>query len=147
MAKRIIITDLGTGRLAGMSDRQRLISSAEYRDLPDDLLEKIDSCMQAEEPFGLQNGDGVVVFLPKDLAAAWYDRELTKTVQRVGDKPSFVFMLTGVLYTHKDFLGPLMVHKFITAVKVLQDANLNIVIPDPALSEPGQPAGPLETGS
>lgn len=143
MTKRRIITDLGTGRLPGQSPHQRFISSAEYAHLSDDLLAKIDECMQAEEPFGLDSKDSTVILLPKDLAAAWYDRNLVKTVQRVNDKGAFVFLLTQLLYTHTDFIGPLAVHRFITAITVLQDERIDapksrIWLPD--MFDAGEPS-------
>lgn len=122
-----------------------------FSDLPQYLFDKINTCMEAQEPFGLECEDSVVIFLPAQLAAAWYDREYNKTIQEVTDRPAFIFMLTGVLYTHQGFIGPLQVHKFVTAVKVITDErerrNSQPLLPDAALPEPGEPAGPMETGN
>lgn len=121
-----------------------------FSNLPKDLLNKINECMERMEPFGLDSKDSTVILVPAELSAAWYTRDYKKTLQTVRDRPSFVFMLTGILYTHTDFIGPLTVYKFLTSIKIITDGVQRELseqlLPDQALPDAGKQTGPLEAG-
>lgn len=131
-------------------DGKPMKTESTFAQFPQELCDKINVCMEEMEPFGLSSEDSVVVFLPTELAACWYDKDCNKTILRVADKQAFVFMLTGFLYTHTCFMGPLMTHKFVMAAKIIQDErernNSQPTIPPANVPDPGKPAGPMETG-
>jgi hypothetical protein len=90
------------------------------------VIDKIQTCLEANEPFGLQSMDSVIVVLPKECAAAWYDKDLKKTVHQFKSRDAVDVFLSTILFTHDSFIGPLGVHKFLIAVKVIEDAKPRI---------------------
>lgn len=90
------------------------------------IIDKIQECLDANEPFGLQSMDSVVVILPVECVAAWYDKELKRTLHRFKSREAVDVFLSTLLFTHDDFIGPIGIHKFLTAVKVIEDAKPRI---------------------
>lgn len=147
MTKRRILTqDLGYNHGLRGAERQRLIIQTDLTNVRTDLEEKIHSCLAENEPFGMGNDESTVIYIPDKLTAAWFAKDLTKTVHTCEDLPHFLALIASMLLTHDFFLGPLMVHRFITAVKVIQDESQNAepAFPHQALFDAVKPSGSLD---
>lgn len=103
---------------------KKLAVLSEYSRLDPDIFLKIDSCIRANEPFGLECPDSIVAIVPQEFVAVWYSLpDYNKAAQVYVDLENLLIFISSLLFTHDSFMGPLTLGKFLNAVKIIeQDA-------------------------
>lgn len=98
----------------------KLIVTTEYANVPMDTLEKVNYSLEHKSAFGLEDPDGgmwIISFKPMVAAHYWtHKQDHTAMYDNYVDLELLVMRL---LYTHTNFVGPHMIHKFLIACKEL----------------------------
>lgn len=77
--------------------------------------------MDRKEPFGLDDPMGTWICLPLEGHVFYFDLNLRKGNVPFPTAEAFEEMVIKILKTHQNFNGPLKVHQFLQAVKILKD--------------------------
>lgn len=98
----------------------KLTVTTEYAMVPMDTLEKVNYCMEHKEPFGLEHAEGGVWVLdPKLLMAQHYWTTNMDHYAQYDTWQHFELLVMRLLYTHDQFVGKIIVYKFLLACQTL----------------------------